>query len=167
MNKLVIGFSKPANQFMPIFSWLIRLVMRTPYSHVYIKFYEANYDRMIIFQASGTKVNFIRFESFLEKEEVVREFYLDISDESFKKLVQDAIDTLGKPYSMLQILNSLIYVVCRKNPFDNHIIGFDCSKLVQIFLKKELGFEMLKDEDVVTPKDIYKFLEDKYGKDVQ
>src|SRR5579863_6594779 len=37
MKQITIGFSRSSTSF-PIFSWLIMLVQKTPYSHVYLKY---------------------------------------------------------------------------------------------------------------------------------
>ena len=162
MKKITIGFSRSSGK-LPIFSWLIMLFQRTNYSHAYMKFNSDNIDRTIVFQASGLKVNFIGLELFKTKEIIVKEFEIEISDESFNNIMKYAVDRAGQPYSLLQIINTAIYMICRKSPFDNQIIGWDCSKLMADMLEKELGYNITEDLDVISPKDLHDYLEN-YGK---
>ncbi len=163
MKQVTIGFSRTSGKFVP-FSWLIMLAQWNNFSHAYMRFNLDGLDRQVVFQASGLAVNFMGFELFKTKETIVKEFNLEISDETFTNILKSAVDSLGQPYSMLQILNSLIYLICRKNPFDNQIAGWDCSKLIAYELQAELGYKIPEDLDVITPKDLCEFLESIYGK---
>lgn len=157
MKTIIIGFSKPKAKFVPL-SWLIRAFMKTRYSHVFLEIPFNNLNRRLIFQASGSKVNFISRESFEKEHLIVAEFKITISDEKFKKLVQNAIDLVGEHYSILQLVNTAIYKLFKINPFDNEIKGWDCSKLVASTLATNLDLDTNIDLDVVTPKDIFKYL---------
>src|SRR5258708_2144045 len=108
MKTIKVGFSRPKAWFVP-FSWLIRLCLKTPYSHVYIKTHSDSLNRDIIYQASGLQVNFVGNILFESKENIVKEFSLDISDEIYTNMMQDSIDIAGGPYSMWQIFNTLGY----------------------------------------------------------
>lgn len=157
MKTITIGFSKPKTKFVPL-SWIIRAFMGTKYSHIFLEIPLENLNRKLIFQASGTKVNFISRSSFEKDHLVVTEFSIDISDDQFKKLMQNAVDLVGEPYSMLQLVNTAIYRLFKINLFDNKIKGWDCSKLVAAMLSTKLGITIETDLDVVTPKDIFKVL---------
>lgn len=163
MKKITIGFSKSSSK-LPIFSWLIMLAQKNNFSHSYIRFNSEEFGNDIIFQASGLAINFMGTELFNKKEIIVKEFFIEISDETYNKLLRSFIDLIGQPYSLLQIFNSAIYIVCKKAPFDKFIVGWDCSKLVASILKSELGFNITEDLDVITPKDLYEYLESIYGK---
>jgi hypothetical protein len=163
MKNIIIGFSRSSSRF-PIFSWLIMLAQRNNFSHTYIRFNVDSVNKEVVFQAKGLTVNFMGFELFKQEEIVVKEFELEISDTTYNNLIGSAIDLLGEPYSMLQILNSTIYLLFKKAPFDSQIKGWDCSKLVAYELQEELGFKIPEDLDVITPKDLYQFLESIYGK---
>lgn len=165
MQTLVIGFSRPKGGFKP-FSWLIRLIENTPYSHVYIKFYAKKYDRYLVYQASGTQVNFISQERFNEEEVIVKEFILEVDEISMNKMIQFAIDNVGAPYGVKEIFGLGLVLLCRlfgkkiKNPFGDGTKSFFCSQLVDYILSGPLNRNITFDPDLVTPKDIYKYLEE-------
>ena len=77
MNEIIVGFSRPKSGFEP-FSWLIRAVTKSPFSHAYIRFYSEEYDRWLIFQASGAKVNFIGQTMFDGIETIYEEFNVPV-----------------------------------------------------------------------------------------
>ena len=160
MNKIVVGFSRPKGWFEP-FSWLIRLVTWAPMSHAYIKYYDAYVGRWIIYQASGLKVNFIGEAAFDNAEDVIAEFNLSISDATQQKLVQGAVDTLGSPYGIWQVVGYLWVFLMRKlgktvaNPLYS-ASSFFCSELTSDDLE-EIGLKGLDPSDM-SPKDLYNFM---------
>lgn len=156
MKTLTIGFSRSSGK-LAIFSWLIMLVQWTRYSHVYFKLTEMGVD--LVLQASSTQVNMVTDAYFLSKETVYQEFTLSLTEQTYEKVLLALLADLGEPYSLLQILNSFIYLLCKKAPLDKYISGWDCSKLVAMTLKDELGFKIDEDLDVITPKDMYKIME--------
>ena len=79
------------------------LITWSPVSHAYIKFYSESYDRWLIYQASGTKVNFIGETLFDSTELIYKEFELPASGQWLRlKPYNSAIDKCGLPYSILQ-----------------------------------------------------------------
>ena len=81
-----IGFSKPKGKWFPLMSWVIRLIEQTPYSHVYVEWEARKYKTHIVYQASGTKVNFMNQKIFREQNTVTHEFDFEISEEDIGKL---------------------------------------------------------------------------------
>lgn len=163
MKTIHVGFSRSSGKF-PIFSWLIMFFQRNNFSHSYIRFNLESTQKEVVFQASGLAINFMGLDLFKQKETIIKEFEIEINDNTFNNIMKSTIDLVGQPYSMLQILNSLIYLLFKKNPFDNQITGWDCSKLVAYELQEEVGFKIPEDLDVITPKDLCNFLESIYGK---
>lgn len=159
MRTIAIGFSKPKSA-KPL-SWLIRKLQNTEYSHVYIKFTSDKYGRNIIYQASGLQVNFVGEAVFKDHCEVVKECSIQISDETYQKMMTFAIDKAGYPYSIKQLFNIVIYMVTGKT----HVLGsgreaYVCSELAGEMLKTILNVAVNEDLDIVTPKDIDKALEE-------
>lgn len=164
MSKIYIGFSRPKDGFKP-FSSLIRLMLCTPYSHTYIKFYSETYDRNLIYQESGSQINFISEKAFNEIEIITDEFEIEVTSETKQKTVQYAIDNLGIPYGILQIIGIGYYMLQKrlgKNPdsniFTDGPMKMVCSELVGRILI-EIGLTINENPDIITPKDIYEFLE--------
>lgn len=162
MNELYIGFSKPKK--FKLFSWLIRIVENTNFSHVYIMFYSSKYERWLIYQASGSMVNFIEAKRFFNKNEIIKTFLVVCSEDSRTKAITKAIDYCSAPYGIKQIFGILCVKIARlfnkdiKNPFSDGEATWVCSEIVTSMLK-ELGMDVGIKLDNVTPKDVYKFLE--------
>ena len=131
MRKIHIGFSKPAKRIFPIYSWLIRLIEGTKFSHVYVR-HGTHYGISIVYQASGTQVNFTNGLLFFNKNEVIKEFTFDATDEYFDKYMTFALKNVGKPYGVLQVFGIAIYSLLglKKIPFASGQAAYVCSELV-------------------------------------
>lgn len=162
MERVIVGFSKPKT-WKP-YAWLIMKSFGTPYSHTYIKVYSNTYKRYLIYQASGTSVNFMSDQIFNDHAIVVDEFMLEISDEARKSMMQFAIDNCGKPYGMKEALGLAIVKIASwmgktiKNPLSDKEATYVCSGLVAEVLRDFFGKELPKDPDDMTPKDVYELL---------
>lgn len=153
MKTIAIGFSRP-KKWMPL-AWLIQKVEKTDYSHVYIKFTSDKYKRNLIYQASGLQVNFVGEEVFKDHCEIVKECVIQISDETYTKMMTFAIDKAGYPYSIKQLFNIVIYMVTGKaHTLSDGRSGYVCSELAGEMLRTILGVLVEEDLDIVTPKDI-------------
>lgn len=165
MRELIIGFSTHKNKYAP-FSLAIRAVQGTDYSHVYVRTESKYWNRSYIYQASGTKVNMVTLPVFLDSNVVLKEFRIQVPDETYKKVVGYAMDKCGKDYGVFQILG-LVYVLAAKRVCDKNIKnpikdGFICSELVAILLRElsdqfqieDFLYENKLTYDTITPKDI-------------
>jgi hypothetical protein len=155
---IYIGFSKPINRIFPIMSWLIRLVERTEYSHVYIKMPSSN-GNYFIYQASGTQVNIVGSKHFEHLNKPVKEYALQISAQQRRDLLLFMAQECGAPYSVAQIINIFVYMITGKAFLKPK--GYVCSELAGIVLSQYLNIKLEKDLDLVTPKDIEMLLEQK------
>ena len=159
MRKIFIGFSKPKNKLFPIFSWAIRAFEQTKFSHVYVR-HQTKYGIEIVYQASGTQVNFENGDVFLNKAEVVREFEFEISDEAFDRYMFFALKNVGKPYSVLQVFGIALFSLfdLKKNPFSNGSKYYVCSELVSEILYEIGRFRYDRNVfDKLTPKSLFEF----------
>jgi hypothetical protein len=163
MDYVTIGFSRPRGGFQP-FSWLIRLVDKTPYSHTYICFHSDMYDRDLVYQASSLQVNFEGWALFNSTDLTVKEFILPVSPSTKTKIIQFAIDRAGIPYGWKEILGiGIVKFVALfgkriANPFKSGDTTYICSKLVSEILIDYLGDNIRGDLESLTPKDVYKYL---------
>lgn len=158
MKKIYIGFSRPKK--FAILSWLIRVVLKTEYSHVYVKFHSDTYDRNIIYQASGLQVNFVGEKLFDEKEIIVKEFEFDVSDDTYTKMMIFAIDKAGYPYSVKQLFDIAGYMLTKKVLLsEDGRNAYICSELASQMIKEDLKIPIDKDLDLITPKDVYIILD--------
>lgn len=162
MSQIIVGFSRPNGGFQP-FSWLIRLVTRSKFSHAYVKFYSQQWDRWIVYQASGLKVNFVGEPKFDAVEDIVAEFGVPVSDEAKLATVRFAVDHCGDPYSLGQAFGMLFVLGARilgkkiKNPFRSSS-SFVCSELVATILDEFTDEKDDVDPSTMSPQDVYDFL---------
>ncbi len=160
MDSIVIGFSRPKSFFEP-FSWLIRLVTWSNFSHAYIKYYNTYANRWEIFQSSGLSVNFVGQILFDSKEIVCYEFEIPLQSNQKQTLIQNAIDKVGLPYGVGQIFGFAWVLLMRlfgknvKNPFYN-ANSFVCSELVVDMLNQINGTNL--NSSSMTPKDVYNYI---------
>jgi len=157
--KVYIGFSKPKGKIFPIFSWLIRLFERTEYSHVFVRFLTKDIGD-IIYQASGSQVNFMGGKYFIQKATVVDEFEFEVSESTRKKMFRWAIKESGAPYGIKQIFGIALVKIFRlkKNPFASDQKTWVCSELAGFILEEYLGTDIGVDLNIAGPRIIYERL---------
>lgn len=162
METIYIGFSRPKGLFEP-FSWAIRLLQWTSYSHVYIRVHSESLNRDIIYQASGFQVNFIGLNRFKTKEIVIKEFPIQVNSETKIKMLQYCTDMSGVPYGILEIFG-FPWVILNSafgrhvnNPFSDGTKSFVCSEFVGDILKDVLGYDLPNPQNL-DPKQIYQYL---------
>lgn len=160
MKTITVGFSKACTWF-PIFSWLIMLTERTPYSHVYLKIKDEEANKKVVYQASHSFCNCMGEKVFKSQETKIKEFKFDVSDSSFVKIKQFSIDSMGKPYGVLSILG-LTWVQLLKyfgikiqNPFRENGKTYICSQFVSTILSKCENVKLPENINDITPKDLY------------
>jgi len=162
--KIKIGFSKPKGKFFPIFSWLIRLVEWTRYSHVYLQWDSEFAESKITYHAAGHSVHFLGIKKFNQTVEEMCTFEVEITKEQYKNLLHYCFENSGTDYGIKQIIGIGWVKVMKffgknvKNPFSDGEKSQVCSELVGHVLSKVLEYDVGLDLDVAGPKDIYKFL---------
>jgi hypothetical protein len=166
MDSIVVGFSRPNGWFEP-FSWLIRLIDQSSFSHTYIKYYNTYSGRWMIFQSSGLQVNYIGETRFNTKEIICKEFQIPITTDQKIQMVQYATDTLGTPYGVKHIFG--IFIVKLVNIFGKRIVNpFDesgtmvCSELVAYMLNQIILPTDTINFETATPTDVYNYLLERF-----
>jgi hypothetical protein len=168
MALIVVGFSKPKT-WKP-FAWLIQTAYGTSYDHVYVKLPCLEFNKDIIYQASGMKVNFMGVDVFKSENVILDQFDVDVLPENRIKMIQFAIDNAGKPYSLKEIFGFFIVRAafwCGKNisnPFRDGTNAYVCSELVSYLLQEFDSEELPKNYQDMTPRDVYEFLDSVAGK---
>jgi hypothetical protein len=161
MDIITIGFSRPKAWFEP-FSWMIRLFLWTPYSHVYIRFHSVPYNSDLVFQASSLQVNFYSEAVFTSVEDVIQEFTIPVTLATKIAVIEFAMANVGKPYNIMGVFGVLLVWVASlvgkkiANPISG--AGDFCSQLVGQILVEFLGDKLNYPVDVITPKDIFNYL---------
>jgi len=162
MQTIKVGFSKPKT-WKP-FAKLIMFGYDIPYDHVFVSWHSANLDRDIIYQASSTMVNFMSPVVFAANNDVVAQFDVQISDESYKKLVQFAVDNAGVPYGIKEVVGLILVALAAKlgktinNPFSDGGTTYVCCELAGVILDDFAGASIAGNQDNWTPKTIYDYL---------
>lgn len=98
MKSVTIGFSAPVN-WKPGAELIMLWQGGTSYSHVYIKCYNDWLDKTIIYQASHGMVNCEEDSTFFKQNKVIKEFYLNRTDDQYKATISKCVELLGTPYS--------------------------------------------------------------------
>jgi len=163
MRQITIGFSKASTRF-PIFSWLIMLIQKTPYSHVYLKYDNKFTGMTMYYQASHTLVNSMCENVFLSQEEIIKEFTFNVSDDAFKTWIMFADQNAGKPYGIKEILGlflvelALLIGLKIDNPFKEAGETWICDQLIAAGLQQCNNIKLLIPLNNMTPKDMYELV---------
>lgn len=163
MENITFGFSRPKT--WKAFATLIMKAYGIPYDHVYVRFYSDRYSRGLIYQASQLTVNFMGQLKFDHENITVESVELEISDELKTRIMQFAIDNVGKPYGIKEAFGLGIVRVAAffgktiKNPFSDGKTTYVCSGLAAVILKEFFGADLPKDPDDMTPKDLLELLQ--------
>lgn len=165
MNDFYIGFSKPKGMKFPIYANLIRIIYKTEYSHVYVRFYASKYDRWLVYESVGKGTRFVEYNNWQNHAQVIDEFIVDVTDEQKKIIITSCIDNLGKDYGILQAIGIGLKKLVKKwfnvkvnNPFPDPSKEI-CSDAVSVFINALSGHKVINSEEV-SPSDIYEFLVD-------
>jgi len=156
MKLLKIGLSRPKK--FKLFAELIRLIEKTEFSHAFILF-ENFYGEKVVFQASGSKVNFMNFEIF-EKDNIITNLYdIEVENLDYENVISYCLKQVGKPYSIRDIVGITLYKITslkllkgtkEKEFICSELIG-EILQIIEILEEKEL--------DYFTPKNLYNLLE--------
>lgn len=155
MERITIGFSKAKSPYK-FGSLILRTYMRTPYSHVYIKFHSEKLNRVLIYEAVGSGVRFIGKKSWNEHSIEVASYDIKIKQCNYIHLMQYCVDHAGYEYGFLQ--NIGIFISESLNIKNNYFKkGKNCSEIIAEILSIE-GYDIKKDFNLITPKDIHDLL---------
>lgn len=175
--KIKIGFSKPKNKIVPFFSWAIRSVENTEYSHVYANWYSRGAKVNVYYHASGTSVHFLCDEVAKERLQVIHEYEIEIPRERYSKLIHFCMTNAGKSYGMKQvigigysklmckinkIINKLFKTKLKErvaNPFSDGRKSQVCSELIGALIEDVIDEETNLDLDIAGPRAIKELLD--------
>jgi len=160
--KIVVGFSRPRNKLLPIFSWLIRLVEGTRYSHVYVRWHSRGADVNICYHASGSQIHFLCNDVFQKCIKPVEEYELNVDVPQYKEILHYCMSNAGKRYGISQVFGIAMARLFRlkKNPLSNGDSRQICSELVSRLLNQviEIGGPDLN-LDLIGPKELNKIVQ--------
>lgn len=122
-------------------SWLIRKFEGTDFSHNAILWRSDTFGLPIIYEAYMTKVGFIGPDIFLQRNEIVNIYSIDVPKENIKHAIRYLILNDGKKYgywSLLGFIPSRLFKM--KNPFRDGENTMHCTEVSLRFLG-ESGFK--------------------------
>lgn len=142
-----IGFSRPKSYFAP-FAWLIMLVERRNYSHVYVRWYSSKADTDIVYHASGTFVHFLAFKYFEKKAHIVEEYEYNLPKTDYADLLHFCMSNAGADYGQAGTIGigwvKLMQAAGRdvENPLNSESQW--CSKLAALVLRDVINLKEAK-----------------------
>lgn len=152
-----IDFTRPTH-WKP-FSTVIRLVQRTPYSHVRLR-WTSKSGEPLIYEASGSEVRLIgALAAPKHPVEIIYSFPIKVSQEEYSKMIR-LFRYAGVKYGIWQAIGMGLanLVGSRKNPWGSGKKTQVCSKLAGLFLSEIKGWCIERDFDMTGPKEIEKAL---------
>lgn len=153
MKKINIVFTKSKKKFA-IFSKLIMWWTKKPYSHVARKGKLPFVDKAHYYHAAEGNVHYAYEDFFLERNEIVKEYEIEVPVEIYRELVKASWEETGNYYGFLQNLGILVVDILQKigikatNPFKKYI---NCSELMYTTVFKKLVRELNYRKDTIKP----------------
>jgi hypothetical protein len=158
--QIYIEFTRPKSLLKP-FSWAIRAIENTKYSHVRIRWINSvGVD--IVYEAAGDRVRFLGpLAQEDNKVDVIKSYCLELSRDEYRGLVKVCMENAGVQYGMLQIFGILLVRVfnLKKNPLSQGRKSQVCSEVVGRMLQEVLDIGHELDLDTAGPRDIQLYLE--------
>jgi hypothetical protein len=155
MRTIIFGFSRPTHfgAFAAAIMWWddFRKVPGPQISHGFVKFVSAAWETSFIYQASGIRTNFEGEQSFLEHAQIVEEFPIQVSEETFNKIGKFVVGRENRPYAIKQTLGMGLVIaayllsfgqVLVANPFADGGVTTNCIEEMSIILAEEFGTQV-------------------------
>lgn len=163
MRKITISFTTSKNQYAP-FAWLICKLWGTEYSHTALIFHPTNISQDLVYHASAKGLNFMGIDIFKQHNKIIYEKTIEISDQSYKEIIEKAITYAGSDYGLLQAIGiGVAYCLKRMglpkwNPFSDGRERWACSEWVSEALMVAYP-KLIIDLETVSPQDVYNLVE--------
>ena len=173
MYDIYIDFTKPdpAVKKFPIYSYIIRAVEGTKYSHVRLR-WKSSSGIQIVYEASGIAVKVIGEVAAPQfPVEIVKSYKISVTREQYRNLIK-LFRFASVKYSIKQAFGILLVKLglYKKNPLSNGRKSQICSELVGLFIQEVKQWEIDFDLDTAGPLAIDEFLQrccDKYKDEIR
>ena len=151
MKKLTLFFTTSKKQ--GFISYIIRKVQKTPFSHVALGLKIDSLDENIVYESNIGGVVCEEKENWLKHNKIIfaKDYYYD--EEDYRDVQKFCIKQLGKPYGYKNLV-AILFGRTDINDKDNSCI---CAELAYTALKSQFD-ELFKNQDVVTPRDLYNYI---------
>jgi len=157
MNGIYIGFSKAHNRF-GFLSRLISWYEQTPYSHVYLRFRDANTGFWLIAEAGHGEVHLITHDNWTKRHKMITEAHFELEKDCYNDTMRFIFQRLQAPYSIMQNVGIVFYELFGVKWFVSGDKGYNCSELVKLALPKMFEGMPSKPDDFIKPSDIHKII---------
>lgn len=155
IKQVIIGFSSPSR--VKIGAEIIKLWMRTPYSHVFLLLH-SNYTGLdLVYQASHGSVNCLTLDNFKKDNRIVDQFSILVEEEQLKNCLVAAQQLLGRPYGYLGLIRLALSKLGIPMVGDG-LSTLHCSEFIGRLFPNLIN----KSADLVEPVDLYRALEVKH-----
>lgn len=150
--RIWVGFSRP-KKGLAWASKLIRLVEKTDYSHVYLR-WQSKSGAECFFHAAETRVQFWGGEIARDRLNILEEYWVDITAEDYRKLIAFTHRNSGREYGFGQLIGMAAQRLfgLKKNPLADGRRSWVCSEAVGYFIEDILNHDLNKDLEVAGPK---------------
>lgn len=168
MKTLDIVFTK-SKKFLPILSWLIRLLTGKRYSHcaraIEIRDWGKRY-----FQASEGKVNYEFEKYFLKKHEIIKSYTIEVSKDIDRDIKYECYIEAGNAYATLQnigiIITDIAFKLCGKRFKNPWTKGRNCSEILLTAVFRPMLGNLGYSENTVKPHQIEEVILKHFKQDV-
>ena len=140
--KFTIILVKPRAKLVP-FSWLIRWVQMTDYSHMAITI------GADVLDSTLKGVAFTHYLAYINKYDIVDRIHIDVEEDIAKTFHTWADSMRFKKYSMIQNVGTIIRLIgiTKSNPYGKNEKELVCSELVALFLGRFKGANLSDSDD--------------------
>lgn len=159
-RKIIIEFTRPKNSLFPWFSYIIRAIEGTDYSHVRLKWKNSS-GLDLVYEAAGTGINFKGPIADKDSVYVIDKFDVYVDSKGYRRLINLCVENAGLDYGVKQLLGICLVRLfkLKQNPFSDGRKSQVCSEVVGRFLEEVMGWNTGLDLDIAGVKDIKQFLE--------
>jgi len=154
---IFVEFTKPRKTKIAVFSWLIRLVQGTPYSHVLLRWVNS-VGVELVYEASGRMLKFLGPKAHKDRYYVIRSYKIPVSRDEYRETIKLCMENAGVDYGLKQAFGiALVHIFkLKKNPFSD---GQVCSEIVGHFIEQVKKQNTGLDLNIAGPKEIDEYLE--------
>lgn len=162
MYTVRVEFTSPEGKWLPVLSWLVRFIERTPYSHVRLGWTSTS-GEPLIYEASGSSVKLIgRYAATNYKVTIHESYEFTLDTDQYRQLIK-LFRFAAVRYGTLQILGIALSRLLRRktNLFSRGPKQQVCSELVAYFLRDVIGMPFQdEDFDLIGPRGIKEKLDE-------
>lgn len=155
MSKIYIGFSYPKK--FNLISFMIKSWMRQDYSHAYLRF-ESDKIPNSVYHAAGGMVHFRAQNKFEEKNHIIKEYEIEVTQNDRLKVLSECIELSGEVYGYLELIKiiftDIFYTIFNKQLYIKDSAGYICSELVGKILIDKLNLKFNKPSNLLKPNDL-------------